>query len=212
MVIKSYNEKYLQAVAENMGEMFEYATAIGIDPINFWVSFSRGEVARQIEKGNPRYLVGYSGMQLVDIMVNTGGLQSGAFDFKERFDMDKYYWSGWVLAQYQYQSGLSFHLINERMPIQRVLELYNTLHEADITKFFQVAESYTSKVPKDTNLKHIRVARGLTQKQLAEKSTVDIRSIQLYEQRKNNINKAQVDNILKLTKVLGCHIEDLLEA
>ena len=33
----------------------------------------------------------------------------------------------------------------------------------------------------------------------------------MYEQRNNDINKAQVDILLKLSKTLGCNIEDLLE-
>lgn len=38
-----------------------------------------------------------------------------------------------------------------------------------------------------------------------------IRSIQMYEQRNNDINKAQVDILFRLSKTLGCKIEDLLE-
>ena len=34
----------------------------------------------------------------------------------------------------------------------------------------------------------------------------------MYEQRQNDINKAQVNIVLNLAKALGCEIEDLLEA
>ena len=33
----------------------------------------------------------------------------------------------------------------------------------------------------------------------------------MYEQRQNDINKAQVDILLKITKALGCRLEDVLE-
>ena len=97
------------------------------------------------------------------------------------------------------------------MPIEKVLNLYPTLHEADITKFFDVADEYFKKTQKETNLKTIRTAAGLSQSELAKKAEVELRSIQMYEQRRNDINKAQVETLYKFAKVLGCNIEDLLE-
>ena len=35
--------------------------------------------------------------------------------------------------------------------------------------------------------------------------------IQLYEQRQNDISKAQVNVVISLANVLGCRVEDLLE-
>ena len=91
-----------------------------------------------------------------------------------------------------------------------VLRLYATLHEADVTKFFDVANTYFKK-SEITNLKKIRQARGLSQSKLANLAEVELRSIQMYEQRRNDINKAQVETLYKLVRVLGCNIENLLE-
>ena len=100
--------------------------------------------------------------------------------------------------------------INNNLPIEKVLDLYNTLHEANVTKFFDVADEYFKN--KDaTNLKKIRQARGFLQSELAKAAEVALRSIQMFEQRRNDINKAQVETLYKLAKVLGCNIEDLLE-
>ena len=121
-----------------------------------------------------------------------------------------YYWAGWILAQYQHKKGCSFYKINNKMPIEKVLCYYSTLHEADVTKFFDVADSHFN-VQEITNLKKARQARGLSQRELAKKADVDLRSIQMYEQRRNNINKAQGETLYKLARVLGCNIEDLLE-
>lgn len=63
----------------------------------------------------------------------------------------------------------------------------------------------------ETNLKRIRTAKGYSQKQLAELSGVSLRSIQMYEQRQKDINKAQSDSLFRLAKALGCTMEDLLE-
>mgnify|MGYP003291559486 CR=1 FL=1 len=63
----------------------------------------------------------------------------------------------------------------------------------------------------ETNLKRIRTIYGCTQAELAEMSGVSLRSIQMYEQRNKDINKASVDTIYRLAKALGCTVEDLIE-
>lgn len=63
----------------------------------------------------------------------------------------------------------------------------------------------------ETRLNRIREAAGLSQNDLAVKSGVSLRSIQMYEQRKNEIDKAQAHTRYKLAVALGCDIEDLLE-
>ena len=61
-----------------------------------------------------------------------------------------------------------------------------------------------------SNLKRIREANNLSQSQLAERSGVTLRSIQVYEQNHRDINKSQAIVLYKLSKALGCKIEDLL--
>ena len=63
----------------------------------------------------------------------------------------------------------------------------------------------------DTNLKRTRTTYGCTQAELAERSGVSLRSIQMYEQHNTDINKASAETVLSLAKVLGCTMEDLLE-
>ena len=46
---------------------------------------------------------------------------------------------------------------------------------------------------------------------LAELAGIPIRTIQQYEQRQKNINKAQVQYLIALSKVLCCEISDLVE-
>ena len=63
----------------------------------------------------------------------------------------------------------------------------------------------------ETRLKLLRKSRGLSQSQLAKESDVNLRNIQLYEQRVNDIDKAQAQAVYKLARVIGCNVEDLLE-
>lgn len=62
-----------------------------------------------------------------------------------------------------------------------------------------------------TKLKAIRQNSGLSQSQLSDKSGVNLRTLQYYEQGYKDINNAQVITLFKLAQVLGVNIEDLLE-
>jgi transcriptional regulator with XRE-family HTH domain len=59
--------------------------------------------------------------------------------------------------------------------------------------------------------KDLELFCGYTQAQLAELSQVSLRSIQMYEQRKKNINKASAKTLYLLSKALSCKMEDLIE-
>ena len=85
------------------------------------------------------------------------------------------------------------------------------LHEADVTKFADIVDAKVREYFADTKLKRIRTLYGCTQAELAKRSNVSLRSIQMYEQRNKDINKASAETVLSLAKVLGCTMEDLLE-
>jgi transcriptional regulator with XRE-family HTH domain len=62
-----------------------------------------------------------------------------------------------------------------------------------------------------SNLKTIRQSNNLSQSQLADKSGVNFRTIQNYEQGFKDINKAQAITLYNLAQALNVTIEDLLE-
>ena len=84
------------------------------------------------------------------------------------------YWAAWALAYYQWYPGYSFEEIRKVLPFAELLNVYATLHEADINKFVSVADEVLieSKRKRETNLSRLRKVRGLSQKELAETSGV----------------------------------------
>ena len=89
--------------------------------------------------------------------------------------------------------------------------MYKVFHEMDVTEFAESMEKRYNEVEVETKLRSLREARGLSQRELSKISGVKIRSIQLFEQKVNDIDKAQAHTLYKLSRVLGCVIEDLLE-
>lgn len=89
--------------------------------------------------------------------------------------------------------------------------MYSSLHEADISKFTEIIDKKIREYYSQTNLKKYRTNSDKTQKELADISGVSLRSIQMYEQRQKDINKASVETLYKLSKSLSVPIELLIE-
>ena len=115
------------------------------------------------------------------------------------------------MAEYQWFSGRRFKEIFEHVKLSDIILMYPVHHEMDISKFIEIMEAKCSPPFPETRLKLLRESRGLSQSQLAKESGVNLRNIQLYEQRVNDIDKAQAQAVYKLAHVIGCNIEDLLE-
>ena len=129
----------------------------------------------------------------------------------ERYARSCEYWIGWAVAYYQWYSGRKYSEIFEVLSFAELEKMYYTLHEADVSKFAEIADARIREHFAETNLKRIRTAYGCSQAELAKKSGVGLRSIQLYEQRQKDINKASAESLYKISRVLGCAMEDLLE-
>lgn len=61
-----------------------------------------------------------------------------------------------------------------------------------------------------SRLKWMREDKGMTQAELAEKSGVNVRSIQNYEQGFKDINGAKVVTVLQLAEALGCDVYEII--
>ena len=208
----AYQEIYLNKAQAVLGDAFDYAiNTCGIAGESFVKLFLASTVSRRMENGEPAYLAGKSGIEIVvEIVAETMGKELNR-DTVEHFGRSREYWIGWAVAYYQWHSGRKYSEIFKAITFVDMQQLYYTLHEADVTKFVDVADERIKLIFSETNLKRIRTAYGLTQGELAEKSGVGKRSIQMYEQRNKDINKASVETVYRLARALGCSIEDLIE-
>ena len=208
----AYQEIYLSNAQAALGEAFDYAIHdCRIPGEQFVKLFAASTISRRMENGEPDYLAGKSGIELaVEVLSETTGKAPKAAS-SEHFDRSREYWIGWATAYYQWWSGRKYSEIFKAVSFEELQELYTTLHEADISKFVDIMDARLREVFSDTNLKRIRLNYGCTQAELAKRSGVSLRSIQMYEQRNKDINKASAETLLSLSKVLGCTMEDLIE-
>ena len=211
-MIHAYQEIYLSKAQSVLGDAFDYAVnTCGIPGNDFVKLFGASSVCKRMENGEAAYLVGKSGVEIaVEVILETKN-QEIQIEYKDNFQRSKEYWIGWAVAYYQWYSNRKYNDIFKVISYEELLRMYNPLHEADISKFIDIVDLRIREYFSETNLKRIRTAYGYTQAELAKSSGVSLRSIQMYEQRNKNINKASVESMYSIAKVLGCTVEDLIE-
>lgn len=212
MVMRAYPETYLNRAMSIMGDAFDYAiNDCKIDGTEFIKMFTASTICKKIENGEASYLSGKSGIEIVVECVYETTSKELSVEPNEKFSRSAQYWCGWAVCYYQWFSSRKYADIFKAVAYEDILELYTTLHEASVEKFASVLDEKVRAAYPETNLKRIRTAYGCSQRELAEMSGVSLRSIQMYEQRQKDINKAQSDSLYRLAKALGCTMEDLLE-
>lgn len=212
MMIHAYSEFYLSDAKQNLADFFDYAVRVCDFNANFFSKlFVQSGYADKFERGNPAIISGMSGIELAQ-KVMTYAYPNWQFP-KRTFSQDRsnVYWAGWALAEYQWATCKRFKDIFSRIFLTEIISMYGVYHEMDIEHFIEDLNKQYDAVKLETQLKTIRENRGISQIELAKLSGVNIRSIQMYEQKINDIDKAQAGTIYKLSRVLGCTIEDLLE-
>lgn len=211
-MIHAYAEEYLNDAQENLGEAFDYATNVcGLDLDEFMDLFIAEGYAAAFGKGNPKYICGISGTELVIDIIEKSGKQIVYPKSKTEYDYSKEYWCGWILAYYQWATGRTFKDIRENISMQEILKMYNPLHEASEDKFVDVVNEMILKKDNPSKLQQQRKKCGYSQRELAEKSDINLRTLQQYELKTKDINKASFKSVVSLANVLGCNAEDLME-
>jgi DNA-binding XRE family transcriptional regulator len=211
--MNAYKETYLNNAADTFGHMMNYAiNDCGLDGDVFLHMFVTSGLAEQFARGNPKVIAGMSGIDLASMAIRSGTGKAPSVESSIMLEHRSLeFWAGWALARYQWHCAKSFSAILRAFPFSEIAGRYYPLHEADISKFYSVADNIIANKNPQTNLKRLRRAAGFSQARLAGETGVSLRSIQMYEQRKKDVNKAQAITLAKIARVLGCGVEDLLE-
>lgn len=212
-MIRAYREFYLNDAKENLAVFFDYGINICKFDMNLYSKlFVQSGYADKFERGNPAVIAGMSGIELAKKVIMYAYPN---WEFLERTiseERSDVYWAGWALAEYQWATCKRFKDIFSKITFAEIVLMYRVYHEMDIEHFIEDMNKKYNAIEQDTRLKTIRENRGISQAELARLSGVKLRSIQMYEQKVNDIDKAQVGTIYKLSRVLGCMIEDLVES
>ncbi len=114
-----------------------------------------------------------------------------------------------MLAYYQWTTADSFCGINSKIHLSDILRLYPALHTASEEKGIEIISERTEEGNMISRLQAYRKRLGLSQRQLADLSGVNLRTLQQYEIGDKDIKKASAEKVLSLSKVLLCRPNEL---
>ena len=139
-MMHAYDETYVYDAQNNIGDMIHFAvSAENLTAEAFFDVFLKSPISKEIERGNPKYIAGFSGIELLQEVL---GQIINPTKIKYTIEKSPEFWAGWVLAFYQWYTGKTFAKINQFLPMSKILSLYKTHHEADIQKFVETANSF----------------------------------------------------------------------
>ena len=208
-MIHAYDKLYLEKARTSLGRMLDFAVYDLHQPLKeLWNRFLLSPLSKLFENGDTGLLSGKSGIEMAYEVMD---IEYRTDHYEIRSDRSAEYWAGWALAYYQWETNLTFRRITDTVPIDEIVALYTPYHEMDIRQFSDKMTELLKERSSVSRLKILRENAGLSQSALASLSNVPVRTIQQYEQRRKNINKAQAEYLVSLAKVLCCNVEDLME-
>lgn len=211
-MIHAYDKLYLERARTALARMLDVGVNDnGLSLPDFYQLFLESTVAERFQEGDYEMLVGHSGAELAWKVLESS---YGPFEYKTpqpALDRSEEYWTGWALAYYQWRTALTFAEIQSVVPIEDIRAMYMPYHEMDISHFCEAMDGFYRNAYPETNLKRLRVAAGLSQQQLADAVGTSVRTIQQYEQRQKNINRAAAETVFQMARILYCSPERLLE-
>ena len=206
-MMNAYSDLYINEAQDWLGEYLETSVyVLNVELKDAWRRFTMSNYSLSFAAGNPFTICGKSGSE---VALELFGKTVDKLPFI--YDRTPEYWLGWSLAYYQWEKNIPFVFITNKVDIETMLLMYKKYHEMDISHFCDEVDRLMRLHKSETNLKKIRLSRGLSQKELAEMTAIPIRTIQQYEQRQKNINHAQANYVLVLAQALSCSPKDILE-
>ena len=177
--MNAYKETYLNNAANQFGCMMSYAVNdCGLEGDKFLQMFISSGLAEQFARGNPKIIAGMSGVDLACCAIQSSiGETPYVTPVDTIMHRTQEFWAGWALASYQWYSARSFPAILRSFPFSEITNRYYPFHEADISKFYSVADKVIADANPQSNLKRLRESAGYTQVKLAKETGVSLRSI-----------------------------------
>lgn len=195
-----YNEMYLNRIRELSALIFEICLYdLNMKDIDFIDKVINSSIINDLSNADVD-IIGRSSIELIYELLNIK-INKNNYLYKDE------YWIGFNIAYLSWYYNKSFKEVLSEVNLNEFRKLYITYHEMDER---HLKDYLSTRLGVKSKLKEMRLKRRLSQSQLAYLSNVNVRNIKTYEQNENDINKAQVNILLSLARVLNCSIEDIL--
>ena len=236
--MSSYTEAITEKAAGTMAHMLDFAVHdLRQDAGAFFELFISTGLASEFGSGNLKLIAGISGVELAYRVLETSGINTERISYRYTSGRSREYWTGHALGRFQMESALPFPDIVSAVSLKEMIALCDGFRDSEIRSIresldwmdtltipdhmneehyqefsYRLEEAVSSsRASGETRLKTLRLRSGYSQSGLAAASGVPVRTIQQYEQRQKDINKAAFESIIKLAAAIGCEPSVLLE-
>ena len=236
----AYDEVLLGRASDKLGRMLDYSVySLHYDISAMTDLFIASGLAARFERGDIRTVAGMSGIELAYEVLERSGIGFERTQPRYTKNLSAEYWYGHALARIQWETCLPFEQIVgyfsapyfvssygssklsflDALPFDTgeaerssALKEFSTsfTDEAVLRYITTIGSKSVSGKTADTPLKKMRIKNGLSQSGLAKASGVPVRTIQQYEQRQKDLNKARAEYLIALSRVLNCDPQLLL--
>lgn len=143
---EAYPEEFVESAQNVLGEAFDWVVnTCGDSLARFADRFAQSPVGALFEQGAPKYTMGVNGAELANAVMQS--LDLAPYEQEPEFWMDKSaeYWTGYMLALYQWSKGISFRDILAQIGVDKLMGLYDLGHEQDESKVMGIMDEWMSK-------------------------------------------------------------------
>lgn len=209
----AYDRDYLEDAMMCLGEALDYVgNACQMDINSFFDMFFATGYAARFEEGEPAVVSGLSGTELVCKVLRDAGLELMFPDAVVDYGgVSNEYWCGWFLAYFQWYSNRPFKNIIKNIPLDAFMQELPGMLEMDEAGRQEKLDEIMNGFKESVRIQEMRKECGYSQKELAVKSGVNIRTLQQYEIKSKDINKAAAVTLDVLARTMGCTPADIME-
>lgn len=208
----AYDKLYLEDAQMALAAMLDYAVySLKYELSFFFNMFLESRISKKFSYADAATIAGKSGAELARMVIEEITGKECSIPYETTFIKSPEYWTGWALAYYQWNSGDDFIRIDTDIHIDDICSMYTKYHETDIGHFVERMNEIRMQKRCMSYLKKIRQNAGFSQSELSKMTDIPLKTIQQYEQRQKNINKASAEYVIRLSKALNCSPQMLLE-
>lgn len=131
-MIYAYDKVYLRIAQRSLGEMLSYAVYdLGYELEDYYKIFLQSKYSMRFSKGDLFVITGMSGAELAIRVLDIPDDDIIMPSYNTAKSQE--YWTGWILAYYQWENCKTFEMIDKEIPICKIRNMYNPYHEMDIS-------------------------------------------------------------------------------
>ena len=212
--MNAYPEYYLDDAMINLGDALDYSVnSLKMSPNVFTDLLLASGYAVELELGSPAVICGMSGVDLALHICRRTEYPIPEYPHPIPdicYERSPEYWAGWILAYTQWKLTCRYQDLLSCLSADDVIAMYTPFHEAPEDHFVQVISQQMQARKTVNRLQEYRKRMGYTQRELADISGINLRTLQQYETGAKRLNKSAGDQLLHLARVLGCSAEALI--